>query len=125
MPEYGTALPHRVWARKRFHADQAKFFLSVLIVLSLRELNAGMTSSQPLELFEHHRLGRPDGLLRLMYGFLVRRHRTAGDRSRLRGALPGIAHQSQQPIGTPEAVMLEQFQWLAEEVMPAFKLPQR
>ncbi len=24
------------------------------------------------------------------------------------------------PIGTPEAVMLERFQWLAEEVMPAF-----
>jgi hypothetical protein len=25
------------------------------------------------------------------------------------------------PIGTPEAVMLKQFQWVAEEVMPAFK----
>jgi len=29
------------------------------------------------------------------------------------------------PIGTPEAVMLEQFQWLAEEVMPALKPPGR
>ena len=24
-------------------------------------------------------------------------------------------------IGTPKAVMLEQFQWVAEEVMPAFR----
>jgi len=29
------------------------------------------------------------------------------------------------PIGTPEAVMLEQFQWLAEEVMPAFRPSRR
>jgi hypothetical protein len=29
------------------------------------------------------------------------------------------------PIGTPEEIMLEQFQWLAEEVMPAFNLPRR
>jgi alkanesulfonate monooxygenase SsuD/methylene tetrahydromethanopterin reductase-like flavin-dependent oxidoreductase (luciferase family) len=35
---------------------------------------------------------------------------------------PGMRHISlSNPIGTPEAVMLEQFQWLAEEVMPAFR----
>ena len=39
---------------------------------------------------------------------------------------PGMQHISlSNPIGTPEAVMLEQFQWLAEEVMPAFKPPGR
>ena len=37
-------------------------------------------------------------------------------------ALPGMQHVSlSSPIGTPEAVMLEQFQCVAEEVMPAFK----
>jgi hypothetical protein len=25
------------------------------------------------------------------------------------------------PIGTPQATMLEQFQWVSEEVMPAFR----
>jgi hypothetical protein len=35
---------------------------------------------------------------------------------------PGMQHISlSNPIGTPEAIMLEQFQWLSEEVMPAFK----
>src|SRR6202011_1955815 len=35
---------------------------------------------------------------------------------------PGVQHISlSNPLGTPEAIMIEQFQWLAEEVMPAFK----
>jgi len=35
---------------------------------------------------------------------------------------PGMEHISlSNPIGTPEAVMVEQIQWVAEEVMPAFK----
>ncbi len=35
---------------------------------------------------------------------------------------PGMQHISlSSPIGTPQAVMLEQFQWLAEEVMPSFR----
>jgi hypothetical protein len=35
---------------------------------------------------------------------------------------PGMEHISlSSPIGTPKAVMLEQIQWIAEEVMPAFK----
>lgn len=35
---------------------------------------------------------------------------------------PGMQHVSlSSPIGMPEAVMLEEFQWVAEEVMPAFK----
>ena len=39
---------------------------------------------------------------------------------------PGMQHISlSNPIGTPEAVMLEQFQWLAEEVMPAFRPSRR
>src|SRR5438034_3220933 len=39
---------------------------------------------------------------------------------------PGMQHISlSNPIGTPEAIMLEQFQWLAEEGMPAFNLPRR
>ncbi len=34
---------------------------------------------------------------------------------------PGMQHISlSSPIGTPQATMLEQFQWVAEEVMPAF-----
>jgi hypothetical protein len=34
---------------------------------------------------------------------------------------PGMQHISlSSPIGTPKTVMLEQFQWVAEEVMPAF-----
>jgi alkanesulfonate monooxygenase SsuD/methylene tetrahydromethanopterin reductase-like flavin-dependent oxidoreductase (luciferase family) len=39
---------------------------------------------------------------------------------------PGMQHISlSNPIGTPEAIMLEQFQWLAEEVMPAFRPSRR
>ena len=35
---------------------------------------------------------------------------------------PGMEHISlSNPIGTPRATMLEQIQWVAEEVMPAFK----
>ena len=35
---------------------------------------------------------------------------------------PGMEHISlSSPIGTPQATMLEQFQWIAEEVMPAFR----
>jgi hypothetical protein len=35
---------------------------------------------------------------------------------------PGMQHISlSSPIGTPQATMLEQFQWVAEEVMPAFR----
>ena len=35
---------------------------------------------------------------------------------------PGMEHISlSSPIGTPKAMMLEQIQWIAEEVMPAFK----
>jgi len=35
---------------------------------------------------------------------------------------PGMQHISlSSPIGTPQTVMLEQFQWVAEDVMPAFK----
>ena len=39
---------------------------------------------------------------------------------------PGMEHISlSSPIGTPKATMLEQFQWIAEEVMPAFKPARR
>jgi hypothetical protein len=39
---------------------------------------------------------------------------------------PGMEHISlSSPIGTPKAAMLEQFQWIAEEVMPAFKPARR
>jgi alkanesulfonate monooxygenase SsuD/methylene tetrahydromethanopterin reductase-like flavin-dependent oxidoreductase (luciferase family) len=35
---------------------------------------------------------------------------------------PGMQHISlSSPLGTPQATMLEQFQWVAEEVMPAFR----
>src|SRR5205085_9891458 len=35
---------------------------------------------------------------------------------------PGMEHISlSSPIGTPKTTMLEQFQWIAEEVMPAFR----
>ena len=35
---------------------------------------------------------------------------------------PGMEHISlSSPIGTPRATMIEQFQWVAEEVMPAFR----
>jgi len=39
---------------------------------------------------------------------------------------PGMEHISlSSPIGTPKTTMLEQFQWVAEEVMPAFKSGRR
>src|SRR6201984_1092380 len=39
---------------------------------------------------------------------------------------PGMEHISlSSPIGTPKTTMLEQFQWIAEEVMPAFKPSRR
>src|SRR6201994_4727096 len=39
---------------------------------------------------------------------------------------PGMEHISlSSPIGTPKATMLEQFQWIAEDVMPAFKPARR
>jgi alkanesulfonate monooxygenase SsuD/methylene tetrahydromethanopterin reductase-like flavin-dependent oxidoreductase (luciferase family) len=39
---------------------------------------------------------------------------------------PGMEHISlSSPIGTPKTTMLEQFQWIAEEVMPAFKPARR
>jgi len=39
---------------------------------------------------------------------------------------PGMQHISlSSPIGTPESIMLEQFQWLGEEVMPAFRTGRR
>jgi len=39
---------------------------------------------------------------------------------------PGMQHISlSSPIGTPESIMLEQFQWLGEEVMPAFSTGRR
>ena len=35
---------------------------------------------------------------------------------------PGLAHLDVgQPVGTPQSVILEQLQWFAEDVMPAFK----
>ncbi len=55
---------------------------------------------------------------------LVRRHAAAADRAleEAGGALSRhAAHQSLTSIGTPKAVMLEQFQRVAEEVMPAFR----
>src|SRR5512133_2672257 len=39
---------------------------------------------------------------------------------------PGMEHISlSSPIGTPKTTMLEQFQWIAEEVIPAFKPTRR
>ena len=39
---------------------------------------------------------------------------------------PGMEHISlSSPIGTPKTTMLEQFQWIAEEIMPAFKTARR
>jgi hypothetical protein len=47
-------------------------------------------------------------------------------RARLRRALPRhAAHFSQQSDQDTETVMIEQFQWLAQEVMPAFKPSRR
>ena len=35
---------------------------------------------------------------------------------------PGLSRINvSQPVGTPQSVILEQLQWFAEEVMPAFK----
>jgi alkanesulfonate monooxygenase SsuD/methylene tetrahydromethanopterin reductase-like flavin-dependent oxidoreductase (luciferase family) len=52
--------------------------------------------------------GTPAELVELLKGFEER--------------YPGMQHISlSSPIGTPEATMLEQFQWVAEEVTPAFK----
>jgi len=35
---------------------------------------------------------------------------------------PGLSRLNvSQPVGTPQSVILEQLQWFAEEVMPAFK----
>src|SRR6516164_4072834 len=51
--------------------------------------------------------GTPAQLVELLKGFEER--------------YPGMQHISlSNPVGTPKAVMLEQFQWVAEEVMPAF-----
>jgi hypothetical protein len=52
--------------------------------------------------------GTPDDLIAHLKGFEAR--------------YPGLADINlSTSIGTPEAVMLEQFQWVAEAVMPAFK----
>ena len=41
---------------------------------------------------------------------------------KLEARFPGMEHINlSTSLGTPKAVMLEQFQWVAEEVMPAFK----
>ena len=51
--------------------------------------------------------GTPQELVELLKGFEER--------------YPGMQHVSlSPPIGTPQATMLEQFQWIAEEVMPHF-----
>src|SRR6516225_9361502 len=56
--------------------------------------------------------GTPAELVELLKGFEER--------------YPGMEHISlSNPIGTPKAMMLEQFQWVAEEVMPAFKSNRR
>jgi alkanesulfonate monooxygenase SsuD/methylene tetrahydromethanopterin reductase-like flavin-dependent oxidoreductase (luciferase family) len=56
--------------------------------------------------------GTPAQLVELLKGFEER--------------YPGMEHISlSSPIGTPKATMLEQFQWIAEEVMPAFKPARR
>lgn len=56
--------------------------------------------------------GTPAELVELLKGFEER--------------YPSMQHISlSSPIGTPEATMLEQFQWVAEEVMPAFKPARR
>ena len=52
--------------------------------------------------------GTPTQLVEMLKGFEER--------------YPGMEHISlSSSIGTPKATMLEQFQWIAEEVMPAFK----
>jgi alkanesulfonate monooxygenase SsuD/methylene tetrahydromethanopterin reductase-like flavin-dependent oxidoreductase (luciferase family) len=56
--------------------------------------------------------GTPGQLVDLLKGFEER--------------YPGMQHISlSSPIGTPEATMLEQIQWIAEEVMPAFRSGRR
>jgi alkanesulfonate monooxygenase SsuD/methylene tetrahydromethanopterin reductase-like flavin-dependent oxidoreductase (luciferase family) len=45
---------------------------------------------------------------------------------RLESRYPGMEHVNlSTSLATPQAIMLEQFQWVAEEVMPAFKPPPR
>jgi alkanesulfonate monooxygenase SsuD/methylene tetrahydromethanopterin reductase-like flavin-dependent oxidoreductase (luciferase family) len=52
--------------------------------------------------------GTPAELIELLKGFEER--------------YPGMQHISlSSPIGTPKATMLEQFQWVAEEIMPSFR----
>ena len=52
--------------------------------------------------------GTPQQLVELLKGFEEK--------------YPGMQHISlSSPIGTPRATMLEQLQWVAEEVMPAFQ----
>ena len=52
--------------------------------------------------------GTPQQLIELLKGFEER--------------YPGMEHISlSSPLGTPQATMLEQFQWVAEEIMPAFR----
>jgi alkanesulfonate monooxygenase SsuD/methylene tetrahydromethanopterin reductase-like flavin-dependent oxidoreductase (luciferase family) len=52
--------------------------------------------------------GTPDDLIAHLKGFEER--------------YPGLEYANlSTPIGTPQSVMLEQFQWVAEAVMPAFK----
>ena len=52
--------------------------------------------------------GTPEQLIELLKGFEER--------------YPGMQHISlSSPLGTPQTTMLEQFQWVAEEVMPAFR----
>ena len=52
--------------------------------------------------------GPPDRIIELLKGVEER--------------YPGLRRvQVGQPVGTPQSVILEQLQWFAEEVMPAFK----
>ena len=46
----------------------------------------------------------------------------AAQLKRVEEAYPGLDRISvSQPVGTAEAIITEQLQWFAEEVMPAFK----
>jgi hypothetical protein len=60
---------------------------------------------------------------------LARQKRSEGDvlaECELLARYLGMQHISlSNQIGTPETVMLEQFQWLAEKVMPAFQPTRR
>ena len=52
--------------------------------------------------------GPPDRIIELLKGVEER--------------YPGLQRvQVGQPVGTPQSVILEQLQWFAEEIMPAFK----